>query len=78
MQAVVQRNVDQEQRINGGIQAGQLTTQETGILQNDESHNAEAEATAAGTGPVLKSEAEQINQVENTSSQKIYEERHDP
>ncbi|MFX7969117.1 hypothetical protein ABTK45_19690, partial [Acinetobacter baumannii] len=36
MQADVQRNVNQEKRIENGLQSGKITTREAGLLERDE------------------------------------------
>src|SRR5919198_2106619 len=46
MQADVQRNINQQQRIEQGAQSGQLTTREAGKLERGQAHDSMAEARA--------------------------------
>lgn len=53
MQADVQRNVNQQQRIAAGINNGSLTNRETGALERGQAHVARREANAAASGRVM-------------------------
>ncbi len=50
MQADVQRNVNQQQRIQNGIDNGSLTNREVGALERGQSHVDRDEANAAANG----------------------------
>jgi hypothetical protein len=77
MQQDVQRNVNQEKRINQGVKSGQLTTRETGHLQRGQAHVAHSEANAAAYNGVSHAESAHVNRVENRQSNKIYAQKHD-
>lgn len=75
--AETQRNVKQQQRIEHGLQSGQLTTKEAGELENRETRVERLEARAAADGTVSKNEAARINAAQNAVSKDLYSERHD-
>jgi hypothetical protein len=77
MQQDVQRNVNQEKRINRGVKSGQLTTREAGHLQRGQAHVAHAEANAAAHGGVSRAESTHVNRVENRQSNRISAQKHD-
>ena len=77
MQQNVQRNVNQEKRINQGVKSGQLTTREAGHLQHGQAHVAHAEANAAAYNGDSKAEAKHVNKVENQQNKKIHNQKHD-
>lgn len=73
----VERNVNQQQRIEQGLQSGQLNTREAGRLEREESRVERMEASALRDGKVSASEAQRINQAQNRVSNYIYREKHD-
>jgi hypothetical protein len=77
MQAGVQRDANQEARINQGVKSGQLTTRETGHLQQGQAHVAHAEANAAANGRVTGAESARVQHAANQQSHKIYQQKHD-
>ena len=77
MQQDVQRNVNQEKRINQGVKSGQLTTREAGHLQRGQAHVARAEANAGANGRVSQAETHRVNRVENRQSNHVYNQKHD-
>ena len=72
-----QRDVNQQERIENGLQSGQLTTHEAGRLEREETHVDQMEANAAADGNVTKAEAARINTVQNAVSNSIYNQKHD-
>ena len=73
----VQRNANQQQRIEQGLQSGQLNTKEAGRLEREESRVEHMEAHAGKDGNVSPQEAARINAAQNKVSQDIYREKHD-
>ncbi|MBV8742015.1 MAG: hypothetical protein JOZ12_09515 [Sinobacteraceae bacterium] len=76
MQADVQRNVNQQQRIANGINNGSLTNRETGALERGQAHVARREANAAANGRVNAAEQRKIQRAENRQSARIYRKKH--
>jgi len=76
MQADVQRNVNQQQRIGNGIQSGALTNRELGSLERGQAHIDRKEANAATNGRVGAAEQRNIQASENHQSRRIYRKKH--
>ncbi len=76
MQADVQRNVNQQQRIDNGVKSGQLTNKETANLERGQSHVNGAEARAGANGHVGANEQKNIQARENHQSKKVYNKKH--
>jgi hypothetical protein len=77
MQADVQRNVNQERRIEQGIQSGKLTNREAAKLERGQARVDRAEARAGADGRVGANEQRRIQKAENKQSKRIYREKHD-
>jgi hypothetical protein len=77
MQADVQRNVNQQKRIEQGVQSGQLTKRETAKLEAGQSRVNAGEAKAGADGHVGPKEQAAIQAKENKQSRRIYKEKHD-
>ena len=77
MQADVQRNVNQQNRIEQGVQSGALTTHETAKLERGQSHVTAAEARAGANGHVGAAEQKGVQARENHQSKRIFKEKHD-
>ena len=77
MQADVQRNVSQEQRINQGVKSGALTNREAGRLEAGQARVDRKEARAGADGHVGKGEQAGIQAAENRQSGRIHREKHD-
>lgn len=73
----VERNINQQQRIEQGLQSGQLNTREAGRLEREEGRVERMEANAMKDGRVTPNEANRINQAQNRVSNDIYREKHD-
>jgi hypothetical protein len=76
MQADVQRNVNQEQRIRNGMDNGSLTNREAGKLERGQAHVAGREANAAADGHVGAREQRGIQRSENRQSGRVYRKKH--
>ena len=76
MQADVQRNVNQQQRIANGINNGSLTNHEVGSLERGQAHVDRKEANAAADGHVGAREQGRIQRSENRQSGRIYRKKH--
>ena len=76
LQADVQRNVNQQARINQGIRSGQLSNKEAGSLERGQAHVNGAEAGAAANGHVGNVEQSRIQGKENVQSSRIYNKKH--
>lgn len=72
----VQRNVNQEQRIEQGLQSGQLTTREAGKLEKQEAKVDKMEANAMKDGNLSPQERARIQRQQNKVSQEIYNKKH--
>jgi hypothetical protein len=76
MQADVQRNVNQEARINQGVRSGQLTNREAGSLERGQAHVDRAEARAGANGHVGNVEQARIQGREGIQSARIHNKKH--
>jgi hypothetical protein len=77
MQADVQRNINQQQRIEGGIQNGSLTNHEVAKLERGQSRVDRREAAAGRDGHVGAAEQKRIQRIENRQSKRIHHEKND-
>lgn len=77
MQADVQRNINQQQRIENGVQNGSLTNREVAKLEGGQARVARKEARAGADGHVGAGEQANIQRTENRQSRKIYRQKHD-
>ena len=76
MQADVQRNANQQQRIANGINNGTLSNKEAGHLEAGQARVNRNEANAAANGHVGAKEQAHIQGRENHQSGKIYNKKH--
>ena len=76
MQADVQRNVNQQQRIQNGMDNGSLTNREAGSLERGQGHVSGKEANAAANGHVSAREQGRIQRSANRQSGRIYRKKH--
>jgi len=76
LQADVQRNVNQQQRIEQGIQSGSVTNRETGRLEGGQARVDGREAVAGDNGRVGTGEQRRIQTAENHQSRRIYRVKH--
>ncbi len=75
-QEVTQRDVNQQQRIEQGLQSGQLSTHEAGKLEKDESRVDRLEAHDLKDGKLTPKETAQINSAQSRVSNQIYQDKH--
>ncbi|TFW06910.1 hypothetical protein E4K72_09545 [Oxalobacteraceae bacterium OM1] len=75
--ADVQRNVNQETRIENGLKSGALTTREAAKLEREEAKVDKAESKALRDGKLSTAEQRRITRMENRASRDIAKESHD-
>jgi hypothetical protein len=73
----IQRNVNQQNRIEQGLQSGELTTHEAGRLERQESKVEHMEAHALKDGSVSPDEQARLTRAQNKVSEDIYRQKHD-
>src|SRR5436853_339971 len=73
----VQRDVNQQQRIEQGLKSGQLNTREAAKLERGQARDSRLEARAGADGKVGPREQRRIQKSENRESRKIRREKHD-
>ncbi|MDB6007974.1 MAG: hypothetical protein JWL65_224, partial [Gammaproteobacteria bacterium] len=76
MQSDVQRNVNQQQRIQHGMDNGSLTNREAGSLERGQARVNGREANAAANGHVGAAEQRGIQRSENRQSRRVYRKKH--
>ncbi len=76
MQADVQRNANQQARIEQGLKSGQLTNREAGSLERGQAHVDGREAAAGANGRVGAAAQARIQTAENRQSGRIYNQKH--
>ncbi len=75
MQKDVQRNVNQQKRIDQGIRSGSLSRRDVGELERGQAKNAHREARAGADGNINAREQRRIQQADNRQSRRIYREK---
>lgn len=73
----VQRNVNQQTRIEEGLKSGELNTREAARLEKQESKINRDEARALQDGKLSAAEKAKLQAEQNKVSQDIYREKHD-
>lgn len=76
MQADVQRNVNQQTRIEHGAESGTLNGREAASLERGQAHMDHKEARAARNGRINANEQHGIQSGENTQSTRIFAKKH--
>ena len=76
MQADVQRNANQQARIEQGVKSGTLTTRETASLERGQAHVNRTEAVAGADGHVGPVEQANIQARESHQSARVYRKKH--
>lgn len=76
-QADVQRNINQEKRIEGGIQNGSLTNREVSKLERGQAKVDRKEYVAGRDGKIGAKEQARIQHSENHQSKKVHHEKTD-
>lgn len=74
---VDQRQINQEQRIQQGVQSGQLTPREAARLERGQERVQRMEDRAKADGTVTAQERKRLQHAENVQSRQIQRERHD-
>jgi hypothetical protein len=69
--STVQRDVNQEKRIEQGLQNGTITTREAALLQRDESRVDKLQAQALKDGKLSDAERAKLNAAQNKTSRDI-------
>lgn len=72
-----QRDINQERRIEQGLQSGQLNTREAARLQAEQAHIDRMQARALRDGTLTAAERARINAAQNRASADIYRQKHD-
>ncbi len=75
--AIDQRQANQQQRINQGVQSGQLTPAEAAKLKRDQARIQKMENKAKADGVVTPKERQRIRHAQDIESRKIAKEKHD-
>src|SRR5262249_10204284 len=75
-QADVQRDVNQQQRIDNGVRDGSLTNREAAKLERGQSHVDAREARAGADGRIGAREQRAIQRADKRQSKHIYKKRH--
>ena len=73
----VQRNVNQQERIEKGLQSGQLNTREAANLEKGEAHIDRMESNAMKDGSLSDPEKSRIQKAQNAESKAVYSQKHD-
>src|SRR4051812_1682903 len=73
----VQRDVNQQQRIEQGLKSGKLTTREAGRLEREEARVERDQSRAMRDGKLTPAEKARLAREQNQVSRDIYREKHD-
>ena len=76
LQADVGRNIKQQQRIERGMQSGQMTNREAAVAETGQAHSERKQARAAAGGQVTAAEQARIQSAESRHSKGIYRKKH--
>jgi TolA-binding protein len=76
MQANVQRDVNQEQRIHEGVKNGSLTNRETSRMQGRQAHSDHMDARDGRNGYISPREEYRTQRTDNRDSRRIYRDKH--
>lgn len=76
LQADVQRNANQQQRIANGVKSGELGNREVGHLEGGQARVDRTEANAAVNGHVGAAEQAHVQGKENRQSNRVYDKKH--
>jgi hypothetical protein len=77
MQAVVSRQVNQQTRLQQGLQNGSLTTREAGRLEHGQSQDTRLLARAGADGQLGRAERVGLQRSMNQQGRQIYRQNHD-
>ena len=73
----IQRDVNQQQRIEQGLKSGQLTTHEAARLEREQAKIERDQARAMRDGKLSPAEKARLEREQNRASRDIYREKHD-
>lgn len=73
----VQRNVNQQTRIEAGLKSGQLSTTEAARLESEQARITKAEQHALKDGKLSEHEKNKIDRMQDAASANIAEQKHD-
>lgn len=73
----VQRDVNQQQRIEQGLKSGELTTREASRLEKEEAQVNRMQSRALKDGTLTNAEKARIERAQDRVSKDIYKEKHD-
>jgi len=73
----VQRDVNQQERIEQGLQSGALNTREAAKLENQETKVEKMQANALKDGSLSPAEEARLDKAQNQVSRDIYRQKHD-
>src|SRR5690349_5717747 len=71
-----QRDVNQQRRIEQGLQSGQLSTREAGRLEREQQHIDRMEAHDLRNGSISPAEQARLNAAESKASRDIHADKH--
>jgi hypothetical protein len=74
---IQQRMQNQEQRIDQGVSSGALTPKETGRLEAEQAKIRQTEQRMKSDGQLTPNERQKLNNMQDRSSQHIYNQKHD-
>jgi hypothetical protein len=74
---IQQRMQNQEQRIDQGVKSGALTPKETGRLEAEQAKIRQMEQRMKSDGQLTPNERQKLNNMQDRSSQHIYNQKHD-
>src|SRR5258706_3685971 len=74
--STVQRDVNQEKRIEQGLQSGSLTTREAAVLQREEAKVDRMQSQALKDGKLTEAERARLNAAQNQTSRDIAAAKH--
>ena len=75
--AIDQKQTEQQQRINQGVQSGQLTPAEAAKLEHGQARIHKMENKAKADGVVTAKERQRIRHAQDIENRKIAKEKHD-
>jgi hypothetical protein len=74
---VIQRDINQQKRIEHGVQSGQITPHEAAKLEHSQSRVERAQAHVLKNGQLSPAEQRRLHHLQDKTSQQIYRETHD-
>jgi hypothetical protein len=75
--STVQRDLNQQERIEQGLQSGSLNTREAARLERNEAHVEHLQSRALHDGSLSDAEKARLQKAQNRTSRDIYRQKHD-